>query len=187
MSPPKKKTKSNNLVPIDNSSSSDEEPVNTERVMVISSLIPSLVSWMVYGFVYFKTKLIPFKNNKGKYFIFEIKDKTGQIRVVSFGDEAIRFSEIISVGKVYSISRAIITLSPTQFKSKNPYEIHTSSFTVIEESLNAIAKSLMSLSDVYEFKTIEEIFHLPIKFTCSIIAIIHSYSKIVKYTKKESK
>lgn len=142
--------------------------------------------WTIIGYVFFKSILRTFnnKNGKGFRFSFDIKDDSGEIRVTAFNDTAKKLFDSIELNQFYAITNASVKLTHPIYKQlNNDFEIIASPFT---EFRNVRKKISEVPSFANDFKTIQEIFDLPIRSTCAIIAVISSFEEISYVFRKNS-
>ena len=179
---PKKKLKGNNdLCEPSTSSKSNAEIIYIKDLSTLSK------TWMIIGCVFFKSALRSFnnKNGKGYRFSFDIKDTSGEIRITSFNDTAKYLYELIVLNKSYSISNGKVQITNPQYKQlNNDFEIILSPFSDVKFVDSEKANQLST--NIYDFKTIQQIFELPLRSICAIIAIVISIDELELVFKKNS-
>lgn len=102
----------------------------------VNNLSIDLKTWTIQVRVVKKYPVKTWKNekNSGKYFIFDVMDGSGQIRIAAFRELVDKFFNYIQVDNIYQISNGLIKLANKQFNSNShEYEIVVDNSTSIIE------------------------------------------------------
>lgn len=113
--------------------------------------------WNINIRVIDKKPIKTWSNNKGsgKFFTFEVKDNSGQIRIAVFRELVDKFYNLLEVDKAYQISNGIVKLADKQYSSNsNEYEIILNKNSIIKE----LTECNIDISiEKYNFISISEI------------------------------
>ncbi|ELQ74291.1 Single-stranded DNA-binding replication protein A [Trachipleistophora hominis] len=147
-----------------NNSTDDEKKAYTP----IAALNPFQTKWIVKGTVQKKSEMREFKKKDGKFFSFELLDKTGNIKCVAFNDGADLFYGMIVEGSVVEISKAVVKMCNKKFaNTSSDYEIHLEKNSVV----SLLNEEGLSMS--YDLCKISNLAGRVNKANCDVIGIVH--------------
>ncbi|KRH94700.1 ingle-stranded DNA-binding replication protein A [Pseudoloma neurophilia] len=152
----------------------------------IAALNPFQNKWFIKGTVQKKSDMRDFKKKDGKFFTFELLDKSGSIKLVAFNEAAHLFFEHVIDGTVLEVSKATVKMTNKQFNSTtSDYEIH------LEKNSYCNSINEKPIEVQYNFTKIYEIPAQIDKAKCTTIGIVHEaypvQTVIAKTSQKELK
>lgn len=106
------------------------------RYMAIQALTPYMNKWTIKGRITQKSDMREWNNARGsgKLFSFTIADETSDMKVTAFKDDAEKFIEMITKGKIYQITNGNLKAKNAQFnKTEHDYELTLNRNSVIDE------------------------------------------------------
>lgn len=134
----------------------------------IAALNPFQTKWIVKGTVQKKSELREFKKKDGKFFSFELLDKTGNIKCVAFNDGADLFHGIVAEGSVVEISKAVVKMCNKKFaNTSSDYEIHLEKSSVV----NLVNEEGLAMS--FDLCKISDLVGRVNKANCDVIGVVH--------------
>ncbi|KAG9510175.1 Cationic amino acid transporter 2, partial [Fragariocoptes setiger] len=138
----------------------------------ISTLSPYSSKWAIRGRVVIKQDMRYYSNAKGegKLFAFVVADKTGEIKMTCFNNEADKFYPLIQQGRVYSIKGGKIAAANKRYTSAE-YECTLGQETIIEECHDNNALAEMPTIR-YNFIRIENIATRDVETPIDVIGVI---------------
>lgn len=152
----------------------------------IAALNPFQNKWFIKGTVQKKSEMRDFKKKDGKFFTFELVDKSGSIKIVAFNEAAHLFFESITEESVVELSKATVKMTNRQFNTcTSDYEIHLEKVSYC----NIVDEKPIEIK--YEFTKMGEIPAKIDKGKCTIIGVVHETyplsTVIAKQSQKELK
>lgn len=106
------------------------------RYMAIQALTPYMNKWTIKGRVTQKGDMREWNNARGsgKLFSFTIADETSDLKVTSFKEDAEKFIDVITKGKIYQITNGSLKAKNAKFnQTEHDYELTLGRNTVINE------------------------------------------------------
>lgn len=166
---------------INNPTSNHEFHDENKTFTPIAALNPFQNKWFIKGTVQKKSDMRDFKNKTGKLFTFEIFDRTGSIKIISFNEAAHLFFDLVKDETVIEISRATVKMTNKQFNTcSSDYEIHldkNSYYDTLDEK---------PIDVKYDFCKINEISSRTEKGKCTVVGIVHEVYSISTVIAKQS-
>ncbi|RWS26554.1 Replication protein A 70 kDa DNA-binding subunit-like protein [Leptotrombidium deliense] len=152
----------------------------------IADLNPYRNRWAVKGRVSAKTPIKQWSNAKGegKLFSFDITDDTGEIRITAFKTECEKFFDVVEVGKVFTISKAVIKPANKKFSPlNNDYELTLGNDSIVipgDDDDSDCPK--MS----FNFVKIKDIAATNADSFVDVLAVCKSVGELVTFTQKNT-
>jgi hypothetical protein len=118
----------------------------------------------------------------GPWFSFDLKDKTGEISVISFGPVAERLVDEIQVGRVYCISDFNVRDAVKQFSAlSHEYKLKALKRTVIREA-DELEKTCPQLK--VRYTDLSEIKYTKVGSIVNVVAVIHRNKRMKKVSQQ---
>lgn len=125
---PERKSQASDSVNLSNDMASPSDKSYTP----IAALNPFQTKWKIKGTIQKKSDVISFKKKDGKFFTFEIFDKTGNIKCVGFNESVDLFFNSVAENSVLEISKCTVKMSNKKFSNtSSDYEIHLEKNSVV--------------------------------------------------------
>ncbi|XP_078035278.1 replication protein A 70 [Augochlora pura] len=106
--------------------SASQASTNDVSTTPIVTLSPYQNRWVIKARVVSKSDIRTWSNSRGegKLFSMDLVDESGEIRCTAFRDQCDKFYDMLEIGKVYYISRAVLKTANKKFNNlKNDYEM----------------------------------------------------------------
>ena len=138
------------------------------KITQIQQLVSTLSLWTIQAIIFATTGLRDWnkRGKNGKVINFDVKDQSGEIRIVAFNDYAEKMNAMFNVGDTFQFSNGILKPADKIWcKLNHRFTIHVtkySGFSKIEIS---------SVSFKLNFLTIEDILKRKINKTVNLVAI----------------
>ncbi|GFT42272.1 replication protein A 70 kDa DNA-binding subunit [Nephila pilipes] len=155
-------------------------------IVPIMNLTPYQNKWIVKARIVYKKNMKNYNNLKGtgNFFSFYLLDDSGEMRVITFNEQAELLHSFLEVGKVYYISNAKIQLAKENSPIKNDFEMQFHTGTKVD--LASDESNVPKLE--FECVPIKLIFSLPKESFVDVIGIcccVFDIKTIVTKTNKE--
>lgn len=140
-------------------------------IFKIEELTENIESWSINIRVFRKRSTKFWKNDKGsgKFFSFDVLDKSGKIRITAFRELVDKYFDFIKLDNLYNISNGNIkNANKTYSNVDNDYEITLNNTSIITE-ITDINNEIPNIT--YNIIAINEIDNKPVNETVDIIGI----------------
>lgn len=169
-----------------NQSNVKQEEDVSKKYTPIAALNPFQTKWIIKGTVQKKSDIREFKKKDGKFFTFELFDKTGSIKCVAFNDAVDIFFNLFSEGSVIELSKCSVKMANKKFtNTTSDYEIHLEK----NSTINLLNEEALVVK--YNFSKIKDIVNGQQKISFDLIAVVHEAFPagvvVSKSTQKEIK
>lgn len=152
----------------------------------ISSLSPYQNKWVIKARVMSKSAIRTWSNAKGegKLFSMDIMDESGEIRVTAFKEQCDKFYDMITVDKIYFITKCQLKPANKQYSTlNNEYEMTMTNDTLIQECKDEDS----SVPEIhYNFVPISSIANMEANAMVDVIGVCKEVSEVVQFTAKSS-
>ncbi|XP_017879105.1 replication protein A 70 kDa DNA-binding subunit-like [Ceratina calcarata] len=146
----------------------------------ISALNSCCKNWVIKAKVIAKSPIKTWHNPRGcgQMFYMDLEDGSGEIRCTAFDKECDTFFNVITIGKVYYFSKAVI--KPAKQFIKNNYEILLARYSQIvlcnEKQPSNLVFNFTSLSDLNEKQNNDVVDVLAIIESCGMVQRVRGRS-----------
>eukprot|EP01017_Pseudomicrothorax_dubius_P026046 TRINITY_DN2878_c0_g1_i11.p1 TRINITY_DN2878_c0_g1~~TRINITY_DN2878_c0_g1_i11.p1 ORF type:complete len:604 (-),score=88.71 TRINITY_DN2878_c0_g1_i11:131-1942(-) len=142
----------------------------------IRFLAPFIENWIIKGKVIKKNEPRDFKNRKGRLFNIKLIDQDGtEIQATFFNDAVDRWYDFIQENGVYNISKGHVKLNQFQIGVEHKFCLILEADSIIEP-----VKDDSTISEKYNFTTIEKVREMNVKETTDVIGIIKSAGPVME-------
>jgi len=160
------------------STSMDSSILSEDKICPISQITPYQNRWAIRGRVTNKSGIRSWSNVKGEgtLFSFTLQDESGDIKVTAFKNECDKFYEMVEVGKVYFLTKALVKIANKKFSDCNhDYELTLTSDSILERG-NEHDDHCPQID--YKFVKIADLVTVPSNTTVDVIGVCRDVGEL---------
>lgn len=126
--------------------------------------------WTIQAVIFAKSTLLEWSNSNknGSVINFDVRDESGEIRIITFNEYAKTMNSIFNVGDAIQLSKGLLKPQDKKWcKLNHSLSITISKYSVFEK----LKSSILNLKFDLKFNTIDEILNMEIGRTVNLVAI----------------